>query len=119
VWIASYQGDDTREDVQTLRLAMRFGLTALAPPVLAELLSDPGLPASDRELIAGVPLLRFNPGFWVRTGLMRAMLFKRGYKPKLTDTVIAQLCIDYEIPLLTRDRDFTPFAKHAGLALSK
>jgi predicted nucleic acid-binding protein len=30
-------------------------------------------------------------------------------KAKLADTLIAQLCIDHEMPLITRDRDFFTF----------
>ena len=37
---------------------------------------------------------------------------------QLADTLIAQTCIDYGIALLTRDRDFTSFQKHAGLKLA-
>ena len=35
----------------------------------------------------------------------------------LGDALIAQCCLDHEIPLLTRDRDFRSFAEAAGLDL--
>jgi predicted nucleic acid-binding protein len=38
-------------------------------------------------------------------------------KAKLADTLIAQLCIDHEVPLITRDRDFSHFQKFCGLKL--
>jgi hypothetical protein len=39
-------------------------------------------------------------------------------KARLGDALIAQCCIDREIPLITRDRDFQAFADAAGLDLS-
>ena len=45
-------------------------------------------------------------------------LRKRGLTVrKRGDITIASYCIDTNIPLLTSDRDFAPFAKHLGLAL--
>jgi len=35
----------------------------------------------------------------------------------LADTLIAQSCIDYRVPLITRDSDFRHFAKYCGLIL--
>lgn len=67
--------------------------------------------------ILAVPLLEIRDGFWERAGRTRASLIHRKLKPKLADTLIAQLCIDHDIPLLTRDRDFSPFARYAGLRL--
>jgi len=32
-------------------------------------------------------------------------------------TLIAQSCIDHHVPLITRDGDFRPFARYAGLTL--
>jgi len=42
---------------------------------------------------------------------------KHRIKPKLADTLIAQICIDHNVPLHARDADFRPFAKLAGLNL--
>jgi predicted nucleic acid-binding protein len=38
-------------------------------------------------------------------------------KAKLAVTLIAQLCIDHEMPLITRDRDFSHFQNFCGLKL--
>ncbi|MGE5443109.1 MAG: hypothetical protein ACM3SR_00715 [Ignavibacteriales bacterium] len=35
--------------------------------------------------------------------------------PKQADTLIAQSCLDYDTPLITRDRDFRHFEKFAQL----
>ena len=89
----------------------------MSPVVLAEIFSDPGLSSAHESALRNVPLLSFPTGFWERAGRTRASLLRRGIKPKLGDTLIAQLCIDHNVPLLTRDRDFSPFARFAGLRL--
>ncbi len=89
----------------------------MSPVVLAELFSDPSLSRKLQESFRALPMLDTSPGFWERSGRLRARLRERGYRPKLADTLIAQGCIDYRIPLLTRDRDFRLFAKHAKLGL--
>jgi predicted nucleic acid-binding protein len=89
----------------------------MAPPVVAELLTDPMLPSTDERELLTIPLLDISPGYWARAGKLRAMLRKRGYPSKLVDTLIAQCCIDHDVPLLTRDRDFRPFARFGGLVL--
>ena len=89
----------------------------MAPVVLAELLSDPVLPAQDEHDLLLIYLLDLTPGFWYRAGKLRADLIHRRCRPRLADTLIAQICLDHNVPFLTRDRDFRPFEKHAGLKL--
>ena len=97
--------------------ALADGAVLMAPPVLAELLTDEALtPEVEGELLM-IPLIELLPGFWLRAGKLRSALRRRGYKAKLVDTMIAQCCIDHDIPLLTRDRDFRAFAKYGGLVL--
>jgi predicted nucleic acid-binding protein len=48
---------------------------------------------------------------------MRARMIRLGYKPKLADTLVAQSCLDHGALLLSRDRDFRPFVRHAKLRL--
>ncbi len=89
----------------------------LSPVVVAELFSNPGFSEAQRRLILNLPVIQLRPGFWQRAGMTRATLLRRRYRPKLADTLIAQSCIDAAVPLLTRDRDFLPFAQHASLKL--
>ena len=97
--------------------ALADGSVVMAPPVLSELLTDPALPPEvERELLT-IPLLELLPDYWVRAGKLRSALRNRGYKAKLVDTLIAQCCIDHDVELLTRDRDFRAFARHGGLVL--
>jgi predicted nucleic acid-binding protein len=118
VWIAYLEGDQA-SDTKLLEIALRFEKAFMLPPVLTELLSEPGLPAQYREFLESIPRVPLTEGFWSRCGDLRANLLSRGHKPKLGDSIIAQLSIDYGAPLLTRDKGFAIFAKHAGLILAK
>jgi hypothetical protein len=89
----------------------------MAPVVLAELLSDPSMPAATEAGLLAVELLETTAGYWLRAGKLRAMLRQKGFKARLADTLIAQTCLDHGAPLLTRDRGFRPFSSHAGLVL--
>lgn len=115
-WIAFLAGEQG-PDVQILDQALRDAAIVMAPVVLTELLSAPNLPAADERDLLAIPMLDILPEYWWRAGKLRASLVKERYRPKTADTLIAQLCLDHQASLLTRDRDFRPFAKHAGLAL--
>jgi predicted nucleic acid-binding protein len=115
-WIA-YLSGESGDDVNLLDSCLRNHFILMAPIVLAELLSDPLLPDEVETHLRSVPVLELMPGFWERAGKTRAELIKRKMKPKLAETLIAQVCIDHKLPLHTRDTDFRPFAKYAGLQL--
>jgi predicted nucleic acid-binding protein len=90
---------------------------ALPPVVLTELLSDPALPKAVRTLLAALPILDLEPGFWERAGLLRAAVLKQRKKARVADALIAQSCLDQSTPLVTRDKDFRHFAAAASLPL--
>ena len=115
-WIAYLSGDEG-QDVEILDHAVIHGAVVMAPVVLSELLSDPSLEAQDEADLCSIPLMELQPGYWERAGKLRALLIAKRLKPRLADTLIAQICIDNDIPLITRDKDFRHFAKHAGLRL--
>jgi predicted nucleic acid-binding protein len=105
-------------DVERLAVAMEAGELALPPVVVTEILSDPaGAPAISAQ-IQSVAQLDLTDGFWVRAGEARRLLRRHGFKAKVGDALIAQSCIDYDVALITRDRDFRHFAKHCGLKLA-
>ena len=105
------------DDVRAVRDAIERGVAVLPPPVLCEALSDPALPPAMAEDIAALPALELLDGFWQRAGLLRSHVMRRGHKAKLADSLIAQSCIDHEVPLITHDRDFRHFARW-GLLLA-
>ena len=97
---------------------MAEGQLTLPAPVLTELLSDPGIDPSLVEDLLELPLLEPGPDFWERAGRLRATVLARKRKARLADALIAQLCLDRGVKLITRDRDFRAFAEAAGLDLA-
>jgi predicted nucleic acid-binding protein len=114
--IAFLSGERGR-DVTALEAALKLRQGAFPPVVVTELLSDPIVRGDLAALIRAVPRLEILDGYWERAGDLRARLLRRGLKARLADTMIAQSCLDHEVALLTRDRDFRNFANHAGLSL--
>ncbi|HEX5482712.1 MAG TPA: PIN domain-containing protein [Terriglobia bacterium] len=115
-WIA-FLGGGGGEDVQLLDRALEDRQVLMVPVVLAELLSDPKLPSGIAETLSEVPPIEIRPGYWQRAGGLRAKVLAKRRKARLGDALIAQSCIDRDIPLLTRDRDFRAFVEAAGLDL--
>ncbi len=114
--VALLAGEQGR-DVDWVRNALVDGTLLLAPVSVAELLSDPEMTPSIEESALDIPQLEITPGYWERAGRLRAKLLRHRFRPKLADSLIAQSCLDHEVPLVTRDRDFSPFQKLAGLRL--
>ncbi len=104
-------------DVDLVVGAMRQRGLVLAPASVAELLSDPGLPSGFEDLVLRTPQLEITTGYWERAGRLRARLMRHRFRPKLADTLIAQSCLDHDVLLVSRDRDFYAFQKLARLRL--
>ena len=88
----------------------------LPPVVVTEALSKPKPDAELVRLVMSIGVLSILPGYWERAGFLRAALLRLKVKAKLADTLIAQSCIDNNIPLITYDDDFRHFVR-AGLEL--
>ena len=106
----------TIEPVTLARDALDSGVATLPPVVLTELLSNPKITTAASEYVAGVPLLPLLDGYWRRAAILRADLLRQRFKAELADCLIAQSCIDHDIPLITYDLDFRHFTP-AGLML--
>jgi len=104
-------------DVDGVDSALEQKCAVLSPIVVTELLSDPKLSSKVISLIERIPTLPTTSGFWVRSGLLRSRILRRGLKARLADTLIAQTCIDHHVELITRDSDFEHFAKYEKLRL--
>jgi hypothetical protein len=104
-------------DVEAVEKALTESQVCLPPVVLTELLSDPGLPRALPAILEQLPLLETAEGYWKRAGLLRARVLARGLKARLADTLIAQSCLDHEVALIARDKDYKHFARLAGLKL--
>ena len=113
-WIAFLQGE-RGEDTDLLDQALGDKQVVMVPVVLTELLSDPKLDSAVRGILAELPLMDTRDGFWLRAGTLRSEVLSKHRKARLGDALIAQFCVDHEIPLVTRDRDFGAFAEAANL----
>lgn len=114
--VAFLQGEEG-DDVELIQSALEARQLVLPPAVLTELLSNPLLSKSVRTLLADLPVLLIEPGYWARAGALRAAALKDKRKARLGDALIAQSCLDQLTPLVTRDKDFRQFARSAGLSL--
>ena len=104
-------------DVEAVDRALADGVGVLPPVVLSELLSNPRLTETAGEVFRGLPLLPVVDGFWDRAGLLRRRILAKQRRARLAHTLIAQACLDADVPLVTRDPDFRHFAAEGGLKL--
>ena len=115
-WVP-YLAEESGSDVELIDAHLSNRSIVMCPMVLTELFSDPLRSDKVKKALLFIPMLELTPEFWERAGQTRATLVKWQCKPKLADSLIAQVCIDHNIPLHARDTDFQPFAKYAGLRL--
>jgi predicted nucleic acid-binding protein len=115
--VAHLQAQDA-VDTRKIREAIRTKTLILTPIVITELLSFPGSGDALRPFLVAQHLLDPSDGFWERAGDNRRLLRSKGLKAKLAETLIAQCCIDADVPLIARDSDFRHFEKWCGLKLA-
>jgi hypothetical protein len=115
-WVAYLEGN-AGKDAQLLDRALEDRQVLMVPVVLTELLSDPKLPSRVGDTLPEIPLIEITSGYWQRAGTLRAKVLAKRRKARLGDALIAQCCIDQNVSLLTRDRDFRAFVEAAELDL--
>ena len=115
--IVAYLAGDRAADTEAADAAIEHRSAVLPPVVLTELLSAPNLDRSGRETLLALPLLEVLDGYWERAGLLRRLLHSHAVKARLADVLIAQSCLDHDVGLITRDRDFRRFVRHGGLRI--
>jgi len=115
-WIAFLQGE-RGDDVELLDKALEDRQVLMVPVVLTELLSDPGLSSAVAETLLEVPMVKLEPDYWQKAGVLRAKVLAKRSRARLGDALIAQSCIDGRIPLVTRDKDFQSFVEADKLTL--
>jgi predicted nucleic acid-binding protein len=116
-FIAYFQGD-AGADIEHIVVALTAGELVLPPVVVTELLSDPKPSSLLQPLIKRIEMLPIISGYWERAGRIRRQMKRLGVKTKIADVLIAQISIDHNVALITRDMDFRHFAKHCGLKLA-
>ena len=115
-WIAYLEGAPG-PDTELLDQALADHRLLMIPPVFTELVSDPLLSPAVLQELRDVPMIDVEPGYWQRAGLLRAKVLSNRRKARLGDALIAQSCLDRNIPLLTRDQDFRALAEVAEFNL--
>lgn len=115
--LIAYLGGEQGADVDAVEFALEQRQGVLPPVVLSEMLSERRLPLQVRELLLQLPLLEVEEGYWERAGVLRSLVLQRGRRAPLADALVAQSCLDHNAPLVTRDADFSGFARLAGLRL--
>jgi predicted nucleic acid-binding protein len=115
--LVAFLEGESGADVDLIQAALDSSQLVLPPVVLTELLSDPAVSRSVRSLLAGLPILDIEAGYWERAGVLRASVLKQRKKARVADALIAQSCLEQATPLVTRDLDFRHFAAVAGLPL--
>lgn len=113
---AHYVAGTAARAITLVQESIHRGVAYLPPVALTELLSNTELDDEMRLAILALPLLPVRRGYWERAGMLRADLKRRELKAKIADVLIAQSCIDHDVPLITYDRDFRHFQR-AGLQL--
>ncbi len=105
---------------ETDRLAEWLALdqATITPVTLTELLSDPSGSAASADALTGLAVLSLREGYWERAGLHRASVRRAKRKAAMADALVAQACLDHDLPLLTRDTDSQSFAEIPGLKLA-
>jgi predicted nucleic acid-binding protein len=113
--LIAYLAGRNRADTRLVHAALERGDAVLPPVVVAEMLSQPGLPVAVAEVIRSIAVLEITDGYWERAGEARARLIAKGRRARLADALIAQSCVDHDVPLVTNDADFTQFAAGSRL----
>jgi predicted nucleic acid-binding protein len=115
--LVAFLSGQTGDDVTKIEAAMAANELVIPPPVVTELFSKPDR-SEIAPLLIEVPLMDLTEGFWERTGDTRRLLLAKGLKAAMADALVAQCCIDANVPLIARDRDYRHFERWCGLKLA-
>jgi predicted nucleic acid-binding protein len=97
--------------------AFRTRQLVLPPVVVTELFAAPRLPAEHADMVRNLRTLDLIDGYWERAGLLRSSVNRGGFKARLGDVLVAQACMDADVPLIVSDKDFRHFTRY-GLKLA-
>lgn len=109
-WI-DYSKGTTTTAAECLEACLVEGSLVMPLPVLFEVLSGPGLTEEADRFIRKLPRLDNKDGYWERAGELRRAILKQGLKARSMDCLIAQSCLDHDVPLIVSDQDYRHFAR--------
>ena len=113
---AFFKGEEG-PDIVLVERALADRQACFPPVVLTELLSEPKLTEQVKAHLQQIARLPISEGYWERAGALRAKVLAQSRKARLADTLIAQSCLDHNVPLICRNGDFRNFAEIGGLKL--
>lgn len=123
VWSLALRRDAPADSAEVggLRRALEGGDTVVTTGlILQELLQGFTGPRARKEIIerfAALPLLTPDRPDHIDAAELRNRCRRAGTQVGTIDALLAQLCVRYELTLLTTDHDFRAVAKHAALRL--
>ena len=116
--LIAYLEGESADDIALIERAIADSELVFAPPVITELRAG-AIPNDGLELLlAESRLIPIEAGLWDRAGRNRRLLIEIGLKARFADAIIAQCCIDADVPLIARDRDYRHFERWCGLKLA-
>lgn len=115
--LINFLSGQNTSDAALVEKAFRSRSLRLPPPVVTELLSHGSEQPALSVLLGDTGLLEVTDGYWARAGRLRAAVLVTGHKARLADCLIAQACIDADITLIARDKDYRHFTSR-GLRLA-
>jgi predicted nucleic acid-binding protein len=115
--LVAYLSGETGRDVELIDTALNQHELVLPPPVVSELWSKPNRTLLE-PLLADTPMMDVTDGFWRRVGDSRRILLANGLRAPMADALIAQCCVDADVPLIARDKDYRHFERWCGLRLA-
>lgn len=116
IWIAYFRG----EELPLVDRALKDGVVILPAVVAAELMSGVRRTAKAAELRDFLNCLRWHgldPEHWIRVGILRAQLGKKGLSISTPDAHVAQCALDLHASLYALDHCFPLMAKQTALQL--
>lgn len=114
--VISYLNGETGRLMNLLHQSVIEQTLFLPPPVVTELRT--GEPETLLErILSDAPMLEITDGYWDRAGYARRTLRRRKFKARTVDALVAQCCIDADVPLIALDTDFRHFVEF-GLKLA-
>ena len=116
VMIDYFKGINNKETKLVYEM-IEEGALILPPMVISELLSNHELDDNTINAISVIPTFDVKDGFWIRSGFSRAKVLSKKLKARMLDVQIAQICIDNDVTIVTRDKDFRHFKKYLGLKI--
>ena len=116
--VISFLAGETTPEVEALAALLVNAEAILAPSTITELLSDPKGGSDVAPLIDQLQIVEITEGYWARAGRLRASVRGAGRKAALGDALLAQACLDADLPLLTADSDFKAFTQLSNLRLT-